>query len=283
MAKLQDRVAVVTGGARGIGRSIALGMAREGAVVVAVDIDTSGTDDLTAEADEAASTIVLRQADVADGDAMKAIIDEAVGTFGRLDVLVNNAAAMEPWVMRTDVNVETTPVETWDRAYAVNIRGPFLAAKYAVPHMLKTTGAGNVINISTPAGFNGDVAGVAYSTSKAALHGLTRSIATSHGRLGVRSNCIAPGLILTEAALQNMSLEQRQARRRHRLVRRPGWPVDVAALAVFLASDDSGYITGQTIIMDGGISSVHQPWYADSAVTHPDMVEEDFGEDLGEV
>jgi NAD(P)-dependent dehydrogenase (short-subunit alcohol dehydrogenase family) len=282
MGKLQDRVAIVTGGARGIGRSIALGMAREGAAIVVVDIDTSDTDGLVAEIGEAGSTVAVHQVDVADGDAVRSAVEDAVDRFGRLDVLVNNAAAMEPWVLRTDANVETTPVETWDRVHAVNIRGPFLAAKYAVPRMLETTGAGNVINISTPAGFYGDVGSVAYSSSKAALHALTRAIATSHGRRGVRSNCIAPGIVLTDNALQNMSPEQRQARRRHRLVRRPGRPRDVAALAVFLASDDSGYITGQTIIMDGGISSVHQPWYAESAVTHPDMVEADFGEDLGE-
>jgi 3-oxoacyl-[acyl-carrier protein] reductase len=101
---------------------------------------------------------------------------------------------------------------------------------------------------------------------------LTRSIATSHGRFGVRSNCIATGLILTDVALRNVSPDAVRTRRRHRLVRRPGRPHDVAALAVFLASDESGYITGQTITMDGGTSTVHQSWYVDSAVLHPGMV-----------
>ena len=276
MNRLEGRVAVVTGAARGIGRAIALACAREGARIVGIDLDGPGVTDAIAEIDGIGGAGLARTADVADADGMRSIIAEAAGEFGRLDILVNNVATFEPEVTDTDTDVVRTPVASWDRVYDVNIRAPFLASKFAIPLMLETTGAGNIINISSTSGFSGDVNYVAYSSTKAAMHALTRSIATSHGRFGIRANCIATGLVLTETAQRNVSAEMLEVWRRHRLVRDVGTPEDIAPLAVFLASDESRYLIGQTIVIDGGTSSVHQPWYVDSAVLHPDLVGPDF-------
>jgi NAD(P)-dependent dehydrogenase (short-subunit alcohol dehydrogenase family) len=276
MQRLEGRVAVVTGAARGIGRAIALAYAREGARIVGVDLDAEGLGEAIAEIEAMGGTGLARTADVADAGAMQSIIGEAATVLGRLDILVNNVATFEPEITNTDTDVVRTPIASWDRIYGVNIRAPFLASKFAVPLMLETSGAGNIINISSTSGFHGDVNYVAYSSTKAAMHALTRSIATSHGRFGIRANCIATGLVLTETAQRNVSAEMLEVWRRHRLVPEVGTPEDIAPLAVFLASDESRYLIGQTIVIDGGTSSVHQPWYVDSAVLHPDLVGPDF-------
>jgi NAD(P)-dependent dehydrogenase (short-subunit alcohol dehydrogenase family) len=274
--RLQGRVAVVTGVGQGIGRAIALAFAREGAAVAGLELNPTTAAETAALIAELGVACKVSVGDVADDAALTSVVEDTAERFGRLDVLVNNVAAFEPEVVLADGDVVGTSLSTWDRTYAVNIRAPFVAAKAAVPLMLGSTGAGNVINVSSTSGFQGDVNFVAYSSSKAAMHALTRSIATSHGRFGIRCNCIAVGLVLTETALQNCPDAFLEVWRRHRLVPRPGTPEDVAGLAVYLASDESGYVTGQTIAVDGGCSTVHQPWYVDSAVLHPDLVGPDF-------
>ena len=251
MAKLQDRVAVITGGARGIGRSIALGMARRRRGDRGGRHRHAGTDDLTSEVDEAGSTVVLRQADVADGDAMEAIIAEAVGTFGRLDVLVNNAAAMEPWVMRTDVNVETTPVETWDRSMPSTSAVPSWPPSTPCPTCSRRPGRATSSTSRRRRDFTVTSRGGVqprrrrrwradpFDRDQPRAAGGPQQL---HRARPHPDRCRPP----------EHAAGARQARRRHRLVRRPGRPVDVAALAVFLASDDSGYITGQTITWTAG-------------------------------
>jgi NAD(P)-dependent dehydrogenase (short-subunit alcohol dehydrogenase family) len=276
MNRLEGRVAVVTGAARGIGRAIAVAYAREGARVVGVDLDTDGVAEAIAEIEALGSGGLARTADVADLDAMQSIIEEAARELGRLDILVNNVATFEPEITNSDTDVVRTPITSWDRIYDVNIRAVFLACKVAIPLMLESAGAGNIVNVSSTSGFHGDVNYVAYSSTKAAMHALTRSIATSHGRFGIRANCIATGLVLTETAKRNVSADMLEVWRRHRLVPEVGSPDDIAPLAVFLASDESRSLIGQTIVIDGGTSSVHQPWYVDSAVLHPDLVGSNF-------
>jgi 3-oxoacyl-[acyl-carrier protein] reductase len=264
---LAGRVAIVTGGAQGIGRATALAMAEAGATVVIVDRDGPGAESVAGEiaADKGQSAAFCT--DVADGDAMRHVIEESVRRFGRLDILDNNAAAFDESTA-DDVDVVNTPIDVWDRTMAINVRGPFLACKYAIPKMLETTGRGCILNISSTSGFGGDVIYVAYSASKAALQALTRSIATSHGGRGIRCNAIATGLVLTDAAKENVSDERLEAYRRNRLVQREGTPEDIAALALFLVSDAAGYITGQTYLIDGG-ATAHQPWFSLSHITHP--------------
>jgi NAD(P)-dependent dehydrogenase (short-subunit alcohol dehydrogenase family) len=270
---LAGRVAIVTGAARGIGRATALAMADVGASVVLVDRDGAGADAVAAEVTDAGGDSAVFVVDVADGEAMRDVVEESVRRFGRLDILDNNAAAFDESTA-DDVDVVNTPVQVWDLTMAINVRGPFLACKYAIPKMLETTGRGCILNISSTSGFGGDVIYVAYSASKAALQALTRSIATSHGMRGIRCNAIATGLVLTEGAKANVSDERLEAYRRNRLVERVGTPEDVAALAVFLVSDAAGYITGQTYLIDGG-ATAHQPWYSLSHITHPKGIEPD--------
>jgi 3-oxoacyl-[acyl-carrier protein] reductase len=264
---LAGRVAIVTGGAQGIGRATALTMADAGATVVIVDRDGPGAESVAREIAAGEGQSLAFCADVADGDAMRHVIEESVRRFGRLDILDNNAAAFDESTA-DDVDVVNTPIEVWDRTMAINVRGPFLACKYAIPKMLETTGRGCILNISSTSGFGGDVIYVAYSASKAALQALTRSIATSHGTRGIRCNAIATGLVLTDAAKENVSDERLEAYRRNRLVQREGTPEDIAALGLFLVSDAAGYITGQTYLIDGG-ATAHQPWYSLSHITHP--------------
>ena len=264
---LAGRVAIVTGAAQGIGRATALAMSGAGASVVLVDRDGPGADSVAAEVAATGADSAAFCADVADGEAMRDVIEQSVQRFGRLDILDNNAAAFDESTA-DDVDVVNTPIDVWDRTMAINVRGPFLACKYAIPKMLETTGRGCILNISSTSGFGGDVIYVAYSASKAALQALTRSIATSHGMRGIRCNAIATGLVLTEAARQNVSDERLEAYQRNRLIERVGTPDDVAGLAVFLVSDAAGYITGQTYLIDGG-ATAHQPWYSLSHITHP--------------
>lgn len=271
---LAGRVAVVTGAARGIGRATAVAFAAAGAAVVGVDLDGDGLDGLVEEVARAGGTCTPAVADVADEAAMVAAVDLAVARHGRLDVLDNNAAAFEPVVTATDVDVVSTPLPTWDRTLAVNLRGPMVACKHAIPHMLATAGGGSIINISSNAALLGDLNHVAYGASKAGLHALTRSIATSHGRRGIRCNTIATGLVMSATARANLSSPMLDAYARHRLLADPGTPEQVAALALFLAGPDAAYITGQTFVVDGG-AGIHQPWYRDGEVVHPEAFQAD--------
>jgi NAD(P)-dependent dehydrogenase (short-subunit alcohol dehydrogenase family) len=266
------RVVIVTGGANGIGRAISLAFAGEGARVVVLDIDGRGAEQTVALVKAIAGSDGLAvTADVADAEAVRRAVMDAVTTFGRLDVLVNNAAALEPELAATDIDVVTTPIETWDRTMAVNLRGPMLACKYAIPEMARTTGGGVIVNISSTAAYNGDVVHLAYSASKAALHALTRSIATTHGMKGIRCNTVATGLVLTANAARAVSAEKLAAYRRNRLVDEVGTPEEVASLVTYLASDAARYIQGQALVIDGG-ATAHQPWHVLAHILHPEVV-----------
>ena len=268
--RLSDRVAFVTGGGAGIGRAIALDLAREGARLAVLDIDHAAADETVQSLVEAGAHAVAFGADVADSDALRQAIDETVDGYGRLDILVNNAATFAPDIMATDVDVETTPVETWDRVMAVDLRAAMLACKYAIPHMRRTAGQGVIINVSSTAAYNGDVVHVSYSAAKAALQALTRSIATTHGRKGIRCNTVATGLVLTATAERNLDPKKLDAYRRNRLVDEVGRPEEIASLVTYLASDDARYIQGQAIIVDGG-ATAHQPWHVLSDILHPEV------------
>jgi NAD(P)-dependent dehydrogenase (short-subunit alcohol dehydrogenase family) len=256
MRRLEGKVAIVTGGGGGIGGATAERFASEGAKVAVADIAFERAAEV---ADRIGPDAVAIHLDAADERSVKSMVDETVRRFGRVDVLHNNHA----WLidnMPQDGSVIDTPFEIWDRTMAVNLRGYFAAAKYAVPHMI-AQGGGSVINMTSDSGIRADLAHICYGISNAGAIMLTRSMALQHGRQGVRCNAIAPGLIVTPAVLE-VAGELVDIVHRHTPSPQLGEPRDVAALCAFLAADESRFINGQIISCDGGLLS-HQPQVAD--------------------
>jgi len=246
--RLAGKAALVTGAASGIGRAISLGFAREGARVVAADRDGAGAE---ATARGAGGGAVAITADVTDPAQVRAMVTDAVGTCGRLDVLVNNAAIQ---LHGRDGRCHEVPEEVWEQTIAVNLRGPFLCAKYALPELIKTRGT--LINLASPTAFHDlGAAYTAYATSKGGVVTLTRVLATDYARDGVRVNAIVPGP--TETSL-TAPIFADPAVTGPLLARTPlgrlGRPEDLVGVAVFLASDESAYATGALFFVDGGIT-----------------------------
>jgi NAD(P)-dependent dehydrogenase (short-subunit alcohol dehydrogenase family) len=257
MRRLEDKVAIVTGGAGGIGSATARRLASEGARVVVADINLAQASEVAKSIGAQALALAYDAADVA---SIKELVDATVRHFGRLDILHNNAAITSVEVQSHDTTVVDIPFEVWDRTLQVNLKSYMAGCKYALPHMLARSG-GAIINTASGSGSHGDLARVAYGTSKAAIINLTRYVATQYGREGIRCNAISPGLILT-AASEKAVPELLRMISEHVSTPRLGRPEDVAALVAFLASEDAGYINGENITCDGGMCA-HQPHVAD--------------------
>ncbi len=258
--RLADRSALITGGASGIGRATALRLAAEGACVVVADIDPAGLTAVLAELKAAGVQATSALADVGDEAAIENMVDVCVATFGGIDVLVNNAAAVGPDVLGRDRDVVNMPVELWDLTLRVDLRSQMLACRSAVPHMLRA-GRGSIINVASVAGIAGDVVRAAYSAAKAGTIAMSEYIATMYGKDGIRCNAIAPGLVLSPAAEAGLPEATRSRLLDNHLTPRLGMPEDIAALIAFLACDDAAFVTGQVIRADGGALS-HLPTYA---------------------
>jgi NAD(P)-dependent dehydrogenase (short-subunit alcohol dehydrogenase family) len=257
MRRLEDKVAIVTGGGGGIGGATAQRLASEGARVVVADINLGRARDIAQSVGQGA---IALEYDAADVESIKTLIDTAVQRCGRLDILHNNAAVTSPDKQNFDTTAVDIPFEIWDLTMAVNLKGYMAACKYALPYMIER-GSGAIINTASGSGSHGDLARIAYGTSKAAIINLTRYIATQHGPQGIRCNAISPGLILTPASEKAVP-ELLAMISQHVLTKRLGRPEDVAALVAFLASEDAGYINGENITCDGGMCA-HQPHVAD--------------------
>jgi NAD(P)-dependent dehydrogenase (short-subunit alcohol dehydrogenase family) len=248
--RLKDKIVIITGGAQGIGRAYGLGVAAEGARVVVADVaDTTTTvKEIEASGGQALGVAcdVSREADT------QRLATETLARFGRIDVLVNNAAVYGTLKRRPFMEI---PVEEWDRVMAVNLRGLFLSARAVFPTM-KAQGQGKIINIASSTFFKGVPNYIHYTTSKGGVVGFTRSLARELGEFGIRVNAIAPGFTLSGENEKNISEERKQENIRMRMLQRAEVPRDIVGTLIFLASDDSDFITGQTILVDGG-GSVH--------------------------
>jgi NAD(P)-dependent dehydrogenase (short-subunit alcohol dehydrogenase family) len=249
-ARFDGEVAIVTGGAGGIGSATCRKLAVQGARVVVADVDAAGADALASEL--GATAIAF---DLGDPAGVERLVAETVARHGRLDVLVNNAALRTPAAMRNDTTIETLDVDGWREMMDVNALGFALACKHAIPH-LRAVGGGAIVNITSEQAIVGANVGSAYAASKAAIIAITRCVATQCGRDGIRCNAIAPGLIASPRILQNTALID--AVMPHLLLGRLGTPEDVADLISYLASREAAYVTGQVYAVDGGYLA-HMP------------------------
>lgn len=256
MQRLTGKVAIVTGGGGGIGSAVARRFASEGARVAVADIllDTAKR-----AAEPLGENGLAIQFDAADVKSVEAMVEATVVAFGRLDILHNNAALTDARSAQ-DTTAVDIPVSVWNDVMAVNATGYLLGCKYAIPHMLKA-GGGSIINTASNSGSAGDLARIAYGSSKGAIITMTKYIATQYGRQNIRCNSVAPGVVLTEA-LDRTVPGLKEIIKRHILTPEFGTPDDIAALVAFLASDESRYINGENISISGGGLS-HQPHYAD--------------------
>lgn len=247
MGRLAGKTALVTGATRGIGRVIVDRFVAEGASVLAVARSVPAADRPVPPA------LLFHAADVASGEAAAGAVALMLDRFGRLDILVNNAG------ISIEKPLEETSEAEWDRLMGVNLKGAFLLCRHAIPAM-RRQGGGVIINLGSVSGLLADAGMPAYNASKAGLHGLTRSIAVDHGADGIRCNAICPGWIETEMLEQSFrrgadpAQARRQAIARHP-VGRLGRPEDVAALALWLASDESAFASGQLFTLDGGLTA----------------------------
>ena len=260
MNRLQDKVAVITGAASGIGAATAERVAAEGARTVVADINKDGAVSVVEKIISSGGTAMAVRVDLGDADSVRAMIESTVREYGGIDVLHNNAAATH-LAARLDLPVAEADPAVWDDTMRINLRGTMIAIQAAVPHMI-AVGGGSIINTSSGAGLAGDLRNPAYGASKAALINLTQYVATQYGKQGVRCNAIAPGFIVTRASSSSSYGAMQETMLRHHLTPRLGTPEDIAAAVVFLASDEAAFITGQTLRVDGGLLA-HQPYVAD--------------------
>ncbi|MBC8102047.1 MAG: SDR family oxidoreductase [Cytophagales bacterium] len=248
--RLQNKVAIVTGGSTGIGEAICHKFALEGAKVVCVGLPDDPVnevvDALTAKGSEAIGYL----GDIASEDQARAAVEATIARFGRLDILINNAG-----VFLATAEVDRYPIEDFDRTVRMNLRSAFLMTKFALPHLQKTRG--NIVSAGSEAGFNGLALNAPYGGTKAFIHAFMMGVAVEQAKYGVRANCVCPGAI--DTAWTHKETGPMDAKMEKQLVdatpmARRGTPAEMANVYAFLASDESSYVTGALWLADGGVT-----------------------------
>jgi len=255
MRRLEGKVAIITGATGGCGSAMAARFIQEGAKVA---LAVRSMDRGEALAKELGPDAMAVRFELLDDALIEEAVAKTVERWGRLDILVNNAVNGESRIYAKDLTAVDGALDVFDETMALNVRPMIVACKFAIPHMVKQ-GGGSIMNVASGAGLAGDTVRLAYGTSKGAVVILTKYLATQHGRQGIRVNCISPGIIVLDR-MKGHPLHEVAAR--HVLTPRLGVPDDIAALAAFLAADESSYITGQLICSDGGLLA-HVPMYAE--------------------
>jgi NAD(P)-dependent dehydrogenase (short-subunit alcohol dehydrogenase family) len=250
MNTLTNKVALITGGASGIGRATAILFTQEGAAVAIVDINAEQGKSAVRAIESAGGKAIFIACDVTSADDCRAAVEKTVAIFGGLHILFNNAGI----IRRADV-INTTE-EDWDRVMAVNVKSIFLMSKYAIPHM-ERAGGGSIINASSGWGLRGGGSAVSYCASKGAVVNMSRAMAIDHGKDNIRVNSICPGdtdtpMLRDEARQLGQSEEDFLAEAANRPLRRYAQPIEIAQAVLYLASDVASYITGAALVIDGG-------------------------------
>ena len=266
--RVAGKVAIVTGGASGIGRKTAETLAGEGARVVIADIDAKGGQAVADSIESLGGEAIAVRVDVGEEREVISMVAATMDAFGALHVLHNNAAITRPDHQRRDGSLLDLDVAVWDETMRVDLRGPMLGCKHAIPSMIES-GGGSIINTTSNAALAGDLTLTAYATAKGGLNTLTLSVATAFGRQGIRCNAVSPAHIESPSLATVVPAEVREMLRAQCLTPRMGRPQDVANLVLYLASDESAFVTGQILRVDGGALShlAHVAQLRDSGLT----------------
>jgi NAD(P)-dependent dehydrogenase (short-subunit alcohol dehydrogenase family) len=260
MSQLDGKVAIVTGAGGGIGSACARLLSARGARVVLADIHRPAAERAAELVTRAGGEALALFVDLASEESIIAMVRATLERFGKIDVMHNNAADLSPDLSNRDRDIEAMEAEVWDRTFSVNLRGTMLCCKHVLPPMVKN-GSGSIINTASNLGMQGNLGQAAYAASKAAVIQLSRSIATSHGRRGIRCNTVSPGLVMTPAARDNLPPQLHKIVAGETLTPYLGAPEDIATAVAFLASDDARYVTGHNLVVDGG-TVAHVPGFA---------------------
>ena len=252
--RLKDKIALITGGGSGIGRQSALLFSREGAAVLVVDVNDTGGNETVAMVQQAGGDAAYCRADVSKAGDCENMVAQAEKAFGRLNVLFNNAGIMHP----KDDDAVSTDEAVWDLTLDINAKGVFLGCKYGIP-ALKRAGGGSVINTASfVARLGAATPQIAYTASKGAVLAMTRELAVIHARQNIRVNALSPGPLKTELLMSVLNTEEKRKRRLvHVPMGRFGEAEEIAKAALFLASDESSYMTGTEFLVDGGLTAAY--------------------------
>lgn len=254
MNRFEDKIAIVTGAAGGIGEATTRRITSEGGKVVIADYSKERADKLAGELAHSGADVRSIYFSATEVESCKELVDFAMKEYGKVDILINNVGGTN---LKRDLSIEKLDLSYFDEVFHLNLYCMMYLSQQIIP-VMEGHGGGNIVNVASIGGITADATGTLYGTSKAGAINLTRYIATQVGKKNIRCNAVAPGLVLTPAALNNLDEKLRNVFLDQCTTPYLGKPEDIAAAIAFLASDDARYVTGQTIVADGGLT-IHNP------------------------